>query len=317
MQVCLVMFVSTTLCVQLTDSILITVRFIIHRLVAHDFMDYDAEDSDDPYGPDGCFDPDHPANEGLPDIWCRNGCALTDLYEDKYSHISKADFWIVSANAVIRQTSVNNALDLRDTFEWGRKDANSCSGSGSRVPAPRSCSQTEKAFLDRMGLSWTDAAALMGAHTLGRGDEDFSGFHGTWVSSNNEAMVFDNAYYEEVFKSSWRPRRIDSSMEHWTTGDGEDRVMLNTDLCLVMDIDENIPCCAGSSCTGSGAGMKECPLLPANHPRSEAMEAFLEYRAEGTNNQAPFYDAFRESWGKATKVGQNNLSPLADNCDLV
>ena len=289
----------------------------IVRLVAHDFMDFDRNDANNPMGPDGCFDPFHPANAGLPDdLWC-DGCLLTNLYLTKYSEhqISRADFWIASANAVIRQTSVNNGLDLRDTFEWGRVDANSCGGQGDRIPSPRGCSQTEDVFLTRMGLTWTDATALMGAHTLGRGDTGFSGHHGTWVPSNIEAMSFDKTYYEEVFLNSWHPQNIGTPREDWTTGNGGDRVMLNTDLCLVMLIDENMPCCTGTRCTGLS---RRCPRIPANHPRSEAFDAFEEYLGGSypNENQQPFYDAFREAWRKATKVGQNNLFPLADNCDV-
>ena len=99
---------------------------------------------------------------------------LHQHYQQKYSHISKADFWIASANAAIRQTSVNNALDLKSTFKWGRKDAASCAGSGTRLPAPSGCTSVQDAFLTRMGLGWRDAAVLMGAHTLGRGDIDVS-----------------------------------------------------------------------------------------------------------------------------------------------
>ena len=280
-------------------------------------MDFDRNNANSPMGPDGCFDPSHPANAGLPeDLWCE-GCLLTNLYQSKYSErqISRADFWIASANAVIRQTSVDNALDLRDTFEWGRVDANSCTGQGSRIPSPRGCSQTEDAFLTRMGLTWTDATALMGAHTLGRGDTDFSGHHGTWVPSNAEAMLFDKTYYEEVFLNSWHPQKIGTPTEDWTTGNGGDRVMLNTDLCLVMLIDENMPCCTGTRCTGLS---RRCPRIPQGHPRSEAFDAFEDFLGGGypNDNQAPFYNAFREAWGKATKLGQNNLFPLADNCDI-
>ena len=141
----------------------------IVRLAAHDFMDYNKNDSSNPMGPDGCFDAEHAANNGLPSIWCTN-CPLTLLYQQKYSHISKADFWIASANAVIRQTSVNNALDLKSTFKWGRKDAALCAGSGTRLPTTSGCTSVENVFLTRMGLGWRDAAVLMGAHTLGRGN---------------------------------------------------------------------------------------------------------------------------------------------------
>ncbi len=141
----------------------------IVRLAAHDFMDYDNSNSSDPMGPDGCFDPNHPSNAGLPaDVWCGN-CSLKLLHDERYSHVSRADFWIAAANAVIRQTSINNSLDMRDTFVWGRKDTNVCAGSGDRLPTPSGCDQVERVLLGRMGLTWADAVALLGAHTLGRG----------------------------------------------------------------------------------------------------------------------------------------------------
>jgi hypothetical protein len=141
----------------------------IVRLAAHDFMDYDQNSSGNPMGPDGCFDPSHSSNAGLPaDVWCAN-CTLKLLYDEKYSHVSRADFWIAAANAVIRQTSIGNSLDLMETFVWGREDSDVCAGSGDRLPTPSGCEQVEGVFIERMGLTWVDAVALMGAHTLGRG----------------------------------------------------------------------------------------------------------------------------------------------------
>jgi len=290
----------------------------IVRLVAHDFMDYDRNNSTHKFGPDGCFDFSHSANAGLPqDVWC-DSCHLKNLYTTKYPTLSRADFWIASANAVIRQSSVNNELDLRDTFEWGRVDRDSCPGSALRLPTPKGCSQTEGVFISRMGLTWSDAVALLGAHTLGGGNIRFSGHQGSWSPNSVEAQVFDKNYYEEVLMNPWRPRNLGTKTEDWTTGNGVDRVMLNTDLCLVMDIEENMPCCSSNSCTDSGAGLSKCPRLPDNHPRSEAFDAFEEYLggAFPNENQEPFYNAFREAWRKATKVGQQNLFPLSDNCDI-
>jgi hypothetical protein len=137
----------------------------IVRLVAHDFMDYDRH-SDDPQGSNGCIDWDHADNKGLwGTIWC-DECELTKVYEEKYSHLSKADFWIVSANAVIRQLSVDQELDLIDTFLWGRKDADECKGQGDRIPTGTGCREIEDTLLDAMGLEWRDAVALLGAHTM-------------------------------------------------------------------------------------------------------------------------------------------------------
>ena len=140
-------------------------------------MDYDPSQGNAAaiYGADGCFDPDHGNNAGLSDIWSP-GRPLFELHRNKYSHISKADFWAASANAVIRQTSVGNALNMKTSFRWGRKDKASCPGSGERLPIPSRCSEVDRVFRTRMGLSWRDAVALLGAHTLGRGDRSVSVF---------------------------------------------------------------------------------------------------------------------------------------------
>ena len=40
-----------------------------------------------------------------------------------------------------------------------------------------------------MGLDWRDAVALSGGHTLGRGNQDFSGHDGIWVDTVDESIV--------------------------------------------------------------------------------------------------------------------------------
>jgi len=147
----------------------------IVRLVAHDFMDYDRRNLRDPFGSDGCFDVQHASNAGLDTIWCKN-CALTRLHRDSYSELSKADFWIASANAVLRITSVDNELDMTDDFLWGREDRDTCRGSGDRLPTTEGCDQIEKVFLRNMGLTWKDSVALLGAHSIGLGDSRVSVF---------------------------------------------------------------------------------------------------------------------------------------------
>jgi len=141
----------------------------IVRLVAHDFMDFDVSNQRKPFGPDGCLQFDSGMNAGLASIWC-DSCPLKQLYDQKYIDLSRADFWVAAANAVIYHTSINNALDLRNTFYWGRTSLDSCPGSDSRLPTTGGCQDVEDVFLERMGLTWKDAVALLGAHTLGRGN---------------------------------------------------------------------------------------------------------------------------------------------------
>ncbi|KAL7432080.1 hypothetical protein ACHAXH_003840 [Discostella pseudostelligera] len=296
----------------------------IVRLAAHDFMDYDRNTPSNPMGPDGCFDVSHASNNGLSSIWCST-CPLTLLHKQKYSQISKADFWIAAANAVIRQTSVNNALNLRSTFRWGRKDASSCSGSGTRLPTPTGCTSVQNTFLTRMGLSWRDTAVLMGGHTLGRGDSSFSGHHGIWEDTDTDAQRFDKQYFEEIYLNSWRPRNSGTSLQDWTTGrpgSTTTRMMLNTDLCLVYDIPgNNLPCCTRTgvlypngddTCIEAEAAARKCPVLSASHSRYEARQTVGEMLGGSfpNSNNVPFYSAFTESWNKATTLGQSNLSLL-------
>lgn len=152
-------------------------------------MDYYANNATDPFGMDGCIDFDHPANSGLPqDIWCED-CALRVIFEHSYADImTRADFWTAAANAVILITS-GGQLDLKDTFAFGRVDAESCPDSATRLPQDSSCNFVEDVFLNRMNMSWTNAVALLGAHTLGRGSIDFSGHDGIWVDTVDRSAV--------------------------------------------------------------------------------------------------------------------------------
>jgi len=297
----------------------------IVRLAAHDFMDYDPSFRE-VMGSDGCYDTSHPNNAGLQSIWC-GGCELTALHETKYAHVSRADFWIAAANAVIRQTSDNNELDLIDTFRWGRRDLDSCAGSGGRLPTPARCTRVEDVF-GRMGLSWRDTVALLGAHTLGRGSRNFSGHHGTWVDGNADAQIFDKSYFSELLDNTWRMRNEGGPAnggppQDWTTGrDGTDRMMLNTDICLAYDIDDQInggpPCCTTTSVNDDECpivNMNErdmCPMYTENSSRRPALESVMDFY---DGNDANFYNAFSNAWEMATTVGHDNLQSLSESCN--
>jgi len=282
------------------------------RLAAHDAMDFDRFNGSNRMGADGCYDPNHPNNAGLELVWSDQS-ALKQLYMQKYRHISRADFWIACANAAIRQTSIGRKLDMKNSFRWGRQDSDSCSGQGDRLPNTSGCSQTEDVFLNRMKMTWEDAVALMGAHTLGHGDRINSGHQGTWVSNVREATVFDKKYYEQIFMNNWWMSG-QGQKQDWTTGNynfPDNRLMLNTDICLAYDIDSGLPCC-----TKGTSQCRECPRYTVDRTRKAAEEAVKKMLGgpPGNTNNDPFYEAFEVAWNKMTTVGQNNLKPLSTEC---
>ena len=279
------------------------------RMAAHDAMDYDPRRSP-PMGPDGCYDPNHPNNAGLDFVRSR----IDELYVQKYSYLSKADFWVACANAAVRQTSIGQQLNMKNSFRWGRQDSNSCFSQGARLPSTRGCSQTEDVFLNRMRMTWEEAVALMGAHTLGHGNRVNSGHQGTWAPNNNEAMVFDKKYYEQLFRHNWQMSGQGLSQD-WRTGNfGSDQMMLNTDVCLAYNIDSVVPCC-----TTGNFQCRQCPRYPSGSPRKAAEAAVLKMLGgmPGNTNNGPFYESFERAWNKMTSAGQNTLMPLTTQDCLI
>lgn len=290
----------------------------IVRIAAHDFMDYDQTDMNEPGGSDGCLDFNDHINAGLPDLWCDNAdaCPFKYLYDTYYSRfMSKADFWIASAAKVIEITSPpNNPLII--PLRWGRVDNDSCPSSSSRLPETDGCSEIQTCFVDRMGLSWTDATALMGGHTLGRGNAKFSGHDGTWVNTDEESTKFDKRFYTELVNRSWRPTNVPAGIDWvWRGGRNRNVMMLNTDICLYFDIPDGNQqnCCTRESNRDCG-GLPQCPS--ATSVRPDTVAAVNSFRSGARNDNENFFYAFSKAWVAATENGHTNLTEDLDACGV-
>merc|ERR1712194_445216 len=198
-----------------------------------------------------------------------------------------------------------------------------------------SCTEVEGVFLHRLGLTWTDAVALLGGHTIGRGSADFSGHDGIWVETEEESVIFDKGYYEEILRRAWIPRNQDDpDIQDWTWGgrNGDSpRFMLNVDLCLVFDIETTFPCCTKTDllrtdgenhCDGRNGILSDtpCGTYAPGSPREEAADAVNLFaqprqgRPGFFDDNGPFFDAFASAWNKSTTNGWTNLQPIAVSC---
>jgi len=268
----------------------------IVRLAAHDFMDFD-ENASTKMGSDGCLEFSHKNNAGLSLVWGAN-TPWMNLYNSGYSQMSVADFWIACAMATIKIAS-SGAHDMMNTFMWGRKRASSCSGSGDRLPSGKTCQSSKDVFITRMGLTWKNAAALLGAHTVGRGlakvswlilrchrfqthlmelthmmslffsTTQNSGHEGTWMPNVEKAMVWDKGFYAELVQRAWAPRNEGTDHQDFMAGASTSqfpKMMLNSDVCLMFDIDSaaNLKCCTNINMINPEDGKNRCGIYETN-----------------------------------------------------
>lgn len=184
------------------------------------------------------------------------GVSIADAYADFCTSISLADFLVVAAEAVMGASrkhvtdadSSRSPIDFKSKFKFGRTTAKSCASAHGRLPNPEnSCAAVQETFVESMGLSWAQAAALMGVHTLGRAQISNSGYNGWW-SSALQSRNFNNDYFVSILAKGWGPevavagntgknqwQRIDAGADE--AGLGKE-MMLDTDLCLAFTMDD-------------------------------------------------------------------------------
>ena len=182
----------------------------ILRMAGHDFMDF----ANGQGGADACTDMSDPDNAGLLDCLVNgeHGISLLEVYHSFCTEVSLADFLVIAAEAVIASTRARHEqatpgapqLNLRNSFRFGRTTSPCTSVTGS-LPSPEDgCAAVEQVFVNNLGLDWTEAAALMGVHTLGRAHIGNSGYHGWWSDPVNSRR-FNNDYYVSLLAKGWIP----------------------------------------------------------------------------------------------------------------
>lgn len=215
------------------------------RMAGHDFMDF----MDGTGGSDGCVDLDDPDNVGLHDCLFRGefGFSIDSAYQHFCTTISLADFIVLAGEAAMRfarNLAVPNdtALDFKTGFKYGRETSKECPSATGRLPkVGESCAAVKTTFVDRLGLTWRESAALMGVHTLGRAKPENSGFNGFWSDPMN-SRIFNNDYYKSLLNKGWEREILGHGKAQWKRVDEgiapitHKEMMLDTDLCLAYDV---------------------------------------------------------------------------------
>jgi hypothetical protein len=203
-------------------------------------------------GSDGCVSLDDPENAGLTDCFVGGpfGIGLNQVYKSFCTKISLADFIIISAEAVMNITRENvlktdpdrQAVDFRSRFKYGRLTQKQCAASLGALPdAEKGCAAVKQNLLTPLNLTWSQAAALMGGHTIGGTSISNSGYVGRWKEAH-ASRLFDNGYFTSLVLKGWSPLKAvadNPGKNAWRRSDiGTDsrnkgyEVMLDSDMCL-------------------------------------------------------------------------------------
>eukprot|EP00931_Biecheleriopsis_adriatica_P060391 TRINITY_DN3626_c1_g1_i3.p1 TRINITY_DN3626_c1_g1~~TRINITY_DN3626_c1_g1_i3.p1 ORF type:complete len:1029 (+),score=110.24 TRINITY_DN3626_c1_g1_i3:286-3372(+) len=227
------------------------------RMAGHDFMDFDPIQSLG--GSDGCIDFDDADNKGLDKCLYLGEfhTSLLEAYQEHCLDVSLADFFVISAEAIMSTMRPANtsSIDFRSQFRFGRVTAPSCTTLPALPDAERGCGAVKQTFVNQMGLTWRDSAALMGVHSIGRAQKNNSGYNGWWSDPEN-SRLFNNNYYASLIAKGWRAGKPYSHQDYhqykhlfpdtnpgrtqWVRFDlhgGQQEahrheMMLNTDMCL-------------------------------------------------------------------------------------
>jgi len=205
------------------------------------------------------------------------------LYRD---HLTRADCWALAALTAAEASQPDNRDALEYPFvHYGRATCDGANGIGNggpidEMPSPHFTTEQVLDYFDRMfDFNADETVAIMGAHNLGRLNNDNSGFDGPWVRSR---FSLTNEFYRLLID---RDDRTLATPNYRSRNNGNDndqflwlrrsrdrrrrRIMLNADMSLVSDFSGHIDVNTGEVATCvirsdvRNGGLPECPRASA------------------------------------------------------
>jgi cytochrome c peroxidase len=199
---------------------------ILVRLAWHDAGTYDV--STKTGGPRAAMrhaegEATHGANAGL-DVARK----LLQPIKDRYPGVGYADFWQFAGYVAIEAAGGPHMPFRAGRVDAGEADPKVASG---RLPDATQGSDHLRWVFNKMGFNDQEIVALSGAHALGRGHKDRSGFEGPWTTTPNK---FGNTFFTTLIDNKWvekpgsKPLQFEDEATHKL-------MMLPTDLVLLSD----------------------------------------------------------------------------------
>lgn len=178
------------------------------RLPFHDAGEFD-RNANDALGPDGCLS-FSPANAGLIEADSIVSTVFEPMWQNVCDKISRADFWAMLGKIVFEYSQYADQFGFETVetpFSFGRKDSKECGAGKGRLPSAQGADlEIIRVFVSQMGLNYSDAVTLIGAHTLGHVYQSNSGYglspdptlNFTSNAFDLTPDVFDNSYYQAL-----------------------------------------------------------------------------------------------------------------------